>query len=817
MKFQDVSIRLKLMLAVGLLLTIAIGGIVAGGLALMYSTAGAEAEARARSMLAGYAAEAVDSINGSIAVTSAVRSAVEGALKTQPVSRDQLGEIVKAAVAAHPEFVGMTLAFEPNAVDGNDAAAIGHQYSDATGRYVPYFTNSPSGVNMELLDMRPEAGTGEWYDKPIKENRDLLTPPYIYPIAGKDVLMSTTSTVIRRDGKPIGIVTADISLMMVADVMSKIRPLGVGSVEMISHDNHWIASRDPALIGQPLAKEIAQGLLNPKLQTEGQVFVDPSGVTQFAVTAPLKFRGVDEVWTMAMLIPRDALYANVDQMRNMGILAGIALLVVSLVLVWFGSSVISKPISSMTALMGRIAKGEFNVDVPNVAARDEMGGMARAVEVFRENASRISQMTEDEKRASDQRRAERLDMMRSLQQAFGDVVSAALAGDFSRRIETRFADAELNALAARINDLISLMDGSIADTGRVLAALARLDLTQRMEGSYQGALEQLKNDTNAVAEELTRAVSSLKETSRSLRTATGEILSGANDLSERTTKQAATIEETSATMDQLAATVLENAKRAEVASTNAADVSRTAEEGGAVMQRATEAMERLTQSSGKISNIIGLIDDIAFQTNLLALNASVEAARAGEAGKGFAVVAVEVRRLAQSAAEASSEVKALIDQSGVEVSGGSRLVAEAAHKLEAMLDGARRNQDLLQGIARESREQANSIEEVNAAVRQLDEMTQHNAALVEETNAAIEQTESQAAHLDQVVANFTLAESAAMAAEARRAAPAARTASAAAKPQAGRSIKALQDKVKSAAKTYLARGNAAVKEDWNEF
>ncbi|MEO9300021.1 methyl-accepting chemotaxis protein, partial [Devosia alba] len=143
--------------------------------------------------------------------------------------------------------------------------------------------------------------------------------------------------------------------------------------------------------------------------------------------------------------------------------------------------------------------------------------------------------------------------------------------------------------------------------------------------------------------------------------------SGANDLSERTTRQAATIEETSASMEQLATTVLANAERAHDASSAASNVTRTAEEGGQVMGQATEAMTRITESSGKISNIIGLIDDIAFQTNLLALNASVEAARAGDAGKGFAVVAVEVRRLAQSAASASADVKVLIEQSASEV------------------------------------------------------------------------------------------------------------------------------------------------------
>ncbi len=185
-------------------------------------------------------------------------------------------------------------------------------------------------------------------------------------------------------------------------------------------------------------------------------------------------------------------------------------------------------------------------------------------------------------------------------------------------------------------------------------------------------------------------------------------------------------------------------------------MSETATAGGLVMQKANEAMERITTSSAKISSIIGLIDDIAFQTNLLALNASVEAARAGEAGRGFAVVAVEVRRLAQSAAKASSEVKALIEQASGEVTAGSRLVGEASSKLLAMLELARENNELIGAIAGASKAQAASIEEMTTAMRTLDEMTQHNAALVEETNAAIEQTEAQASELDHIVEVFTV-------------------------------------------------------------
>ncbi len=255
-------------------------------------------------------------------------------------------------------------------------------------------------------------------------------------------------------------------------------------------------------------------------------------------------------------------------------------------------------------------------------------------------------------------------------------------------------------------------------------------------------------------------------------------------------------------------------------------VTATAEEGGKVMA-ATEAMERITTSSGKISNIIGLIDDIAFQTNLLALNASVEAARAGEAGKGFAVVAVEVRRLAQSAAQASSEVKGLIEQSGSEVATGSKLVAEAAKRLETMLTGARKNYELLQGIARDSRDQASAIDEVNVAVRTLDEMTQHNAALVEETNAAIAQTEGQAAELDRIIEVFAVSEESdpaktSVASGPRtQASPAVAVPSAKATPQARapspNSIMGLRERVKTAAKAYLGNASAAVDKEWAEF
>ncbi len=483
-----------------------------------------------------------------------------------------------------------------------------------------------------------------------------------------------------------------------------------------------------------------------------------------------------------------------------GLLAGVG------AALYVGTRYVSRPLTRVTETMARLADGDLATEVPYAGEKNEIGQMAAAVQVFKENGIRVAELNEDE-RTRHETAAERARMMLGFQNAFDGVVAATLRGDLTQRIDAGFADADIERIAANFNRLMDTVAGGLNEAGDVLEALAEADLTRRMDGAYEGEFARLKHNTNTVAEKLTDIVTQLKRTSFDLKTATGEILSGANDLSERTTKQAATIEETSAAMEQLATTVLANAQRAAGASENAAEVTTTAEAGGTVMLSANAAMGRITESSAKISNIIGLIDDIAFQTNLLALNASVEAARAGDAGKGFAVVAVEVRRLAQSAASASSEVKALIEQSANEVRGGSRLVAEAVAKLEQMLVAVRGNRELLEGIARDSREQASAIEEVNTAVRQMDEMTQHNAALVEETNAAIEQTEAQASELDRIVAVFTTDGKAELA----KAAPVVEL-----PPQRG--IKALEQRVKAAARTYLSRGNTAVKaDDWAEF
>ncbi len=448
--------------------------------------------------------------------------------------------------------------------------------------------------------------------------------------------------------------------------------------------------------------------------------------------------------------------------NNMGvlvplILAGMAAAAGCLAVFVLFQRVVSMRLKTLVALTADLAAGRTDVAIPAQRDSDELTVMFEALEGFR--AALVQQaMLQASERQHDAESGQRQQAADRLTEDLRTTLRAVMAGELGRRVEVGYAQAELEQLATEVNALLEAVDLGLTSTGRVLSALARADLTERVSGAFTGAFADLRDNTNAVAEKLTSVVTDLRVTSRALRTATGEILAGANDLSDRTTRQAATVEETSATIEELARTVGANASRAREANSAVSAASVIAVESGRAMETATAAMTAISLSSGKISSIIGLIDDIAFQTNLLALNASVEAARAGDAGKGFAVVAVEVRRLAQSAAGASAEIKQLIDASAGEVAGGTRLVMDIAQRIVALNGSVTQSATLIGEIASASQSQASAIEEVAVAVRQMDEITQHNAALVEETNAAIEQTEAQAAELDRIVDVFTLAD-----------------------------------------------------------
>ena len=449
--------------------------------------------------------------------------------------------------------------------------------------------------------------------------------------------------------------------------------------------------------------------------------------------------------------------ARTEGTQWLAVLLGGAIVIISAGIAVAMARWISHSIRRTAAMMEGISQGDFDSEIEPVSQALELRQMIAALNVFRDNGLAMRAMNAKSE-AARRSEAEANALRQSLQNEIERVVAAASEGDFSARIEREFGREELDTVARAVNALVATVDRGLDETGAVLNALAADDLSVRMLGEYSGAFEQLKNDTNALADRFAAVVGQMQVSAAALKSATREILAGSHDLSERTVRQATMIEETAASMEHLAQTVAANAKRAEAVANSAEAASAMAGESEAVMISATDAMDRITTSSQEIASIVKLMDDIAFQTNLLALNASVEAARAGEAGKGFAVVAVEVRRLAQSAAEAGAGIRQLIEQSRGQVEDGTRLVAEAARRLAKIMTMVTENAATMTEMSVASKDQAEAIEAVTAAVRELDATTQQNAALVEETNAAVGQTDRQVRELDGMVETFKLVE-----------------------------------------------------------
>ncbi len=572
----------------------------------------------------------------------------------------------------------------------------------------------------------------------------------------------------------------------------------VGAMRYGQDDYFWINDMHPTMVMHPMKPALngkdlsenkdAEGVLMFKefvavVQKDGEGFVHYQWAKPNQDGASPKISYVKGFapwgWVIGSGVYTDQIAAAVGKSAlALGSMALLVLLAVGAA-GWFIGRSVSGPVVALERRMRGLAEGDTASEIPGVARGDEIGKMALALATFRDAAiekARLAAEALSQRSMSEQERA------------------------------AREAEKAAEAEADRV---------TIEALGRGLAAMADGDLTYRIDTEFAPKAAQLKSDFNAAIAQLQQAVSVVVANIAGIRSGAGEISQAADDLSRRTEQQAAGLEETAAALDEITATVNKTASGARQASDVVQAAKGDAETSGVIVRDAVQAMQAIEGSSDQISQIIGVIDEIAFQTNLLALNAGVEAARAGEAGRGFAVVASEVRALAQRSAEAAKEIKTLISTSSTQVGSGVKLVGQTGEALQRIVDRVAEIDGLVSEIAASAQEQAIGLAEVNTAVNQMDQVTQQNAAMVEQSTAASHSLAQEAQSLQASVARFKVGSAAQVAAApAPPRAPAPAPAPAPAKP-AHRTVQALKT---------LGRGGAApaqqaapAEDGWEEF
>ncbi len=775
-KFKAKSLATKLMVVTGgtialVLLasnTVLIGQTQSRVSDLVYTQADTEAKAIASDIAADIGALA--------GAARAMGGVIEQGHTAGFLDRKDVVAILKANTEKNSFALGSWFAEEPNAFDGQ-SRGMAEQLETGTfkdGSFNPYWTKRKDG-NITLSTFESDY-KADWYALAAKSGKGAMSQPYQETSTGDGLTMASIAYPVNVNGKMIGVTGVDVSLKTLYEKLSQLKPFGEGRVMLVSQGAKWIVAPTVELLmkeydgqGNEIVKQaLASGKVGhiPNLTFDELASFD-------RVVYPFALPDINTTWAVIVDVPRAAINAPVQDQTYMMILGGLIVLGAVLAGLYLAvRTFVQKPLAGLVADVATLGKGIYTQPIAGQDRSDETGSVAKALEGFRHQladtkrleaeANSQRQLTEAERGRSEAERAE----------------SSALQRD----------------IVARLGDGLSQLSSG--------------NLTFRLSGDFPGEYGKLKTDFNS-------AIASLEETIQTVNTSvgnigggTGEISRGAADLSHRTEQQAASLEETAAALDELTSQVNSSADNARVAAKSVETASSDASKSGEVVQKAIAAMHGIEHSSGEISNIIGVIDEIAFQTNLLALNAGVEAARAGEAGKGFAVVAQEVRELAQRSAKAAKEIKALINTSEVQVREGVDLVGKAGEALENIADQVIQINGLIRQISQSASEQAVGLKEINSAVNQMDQVTQQNAAMVEETTAASMALNDEAQTLKSLVARFR-AGAAAMAAP--------QPVQQAARPQAAARSNYQAPRTTARAIPQVSGNTALAQDNWEEF
>ncbi|MBO0129868.1 methyl-accepting chemotaxis protein [Agrobacterium burrii] len=678
---------------------------------------------RMRQIAHAEALTAEKNIGGTLHIVNSLGSVLETMKQSGDADRSKANQLIRNMLAGNPEVLGLWTGWEPNAFDGKDADFVNTEGHDATGRFVPYWVRGGDGkISNTALTDYATAGPGDYYQQPFTQKKTVIIEPYPYAIDGKEVLLTSISKPVIVEGKLLGVAGLDLSLQETSQQLSTVRPMGTGFVSLVSGGGKIISHPDAAIMGKSLADGGAETMgwdtliANPGVE---QQMTAQDGTLSFVVASPVMLTG-DMKWYAIVSVPEDTVFAQLHAMMRDAALTIVTAAVLLALAGWFIARRFIGRITNIIGETAQIAQGNLQLTLKDIATKDEIGDLARSLDVLRESNRQKAALEQEAETNRTLGEQERITREREATEEAGNI---------------RFA---VDSLAY------------------ALAKLADGDVSCRINEPFVEQLDAVRNDFNGSSGKLQNALLRVSENASGIDSGAHEIKAAADDLARRTEQQAAAVEETAAALEEITVTVKDAASRAHEAGRLVSRTRIGAERSGEVVRQAVIAMERIEKSSNEISSIIGVIDEIAFQTNLLALNAGVEAARAGDAGKGFAVVAQEVRELAQRSAGAAKEIKSLITKSNQQVEEGVHLVGDTGKALDVIVAEVQEINQHVAAIVESAQEQSSGLQQINVAVNQMDQDTQKNAAMVEEMTAASHTLAGEVDALNRLLGQFEL-------------------------------------------------------------
>ena len=687
------SIKTKIILWMGLCLLVLVTAVVGYSAFSVRSMATANAKQSTLNLARGESGHIKAEIEGALDAArtlAQILSGVKAEDSEVELGRDEVNSLLNTVLAANPQFVGVYTCWEPDAFDGMDRGFRNDEGHDETGRFIPYWCRDEEGelILKPLIGYETE-GDGDYYTRPRNAENECIIDPYVYPVAGKDTLITSLVVPIIAEGEFLGIAGVDLRLDFLQELADEIDIYGkTGSMCLISNNGTLAGATDQAdLIGKALSTidgESWQEDLVAIQNAEEGIHLRNGDIDVFA---PIQFGQTTTPWSVKIAVPRAKVLAEANSLTWQLVGIGTACGFGALIVLWFMSGAIVRPIRILNDYMNCYSQGKLDPIKAHEAyvARSLSG------------------------------RKDELGMLNTAMQ----------------RIKSYLLD---NATITR-----QIAEGN-------LSVDVQLASTEDVFGI---AFKQMVSNLREIVGRVRDSAQQVSEGAEQLDSASQSVNEGAST-------QAALVEEISSNMSELGEQTIENADNAKKADDLATKATSAAGQGQEQMNRMVDAMGEITKNATEIKTVIKVIDDIAFQTNLLALNAAVEAARAGQHGKGFAVVAEEVRNLAARSAKAASETAELIAGSQTNVKDGSEIADGTAETLSQIGGNVQETTTLVGSIANASQMQANQVSQINQQLRQIDDLTQKNAAAAEETASASTSMNAQAVALRQLLGHFRL-------------------------------------------------------------